>query len=78
MCFSALFGTLYVDDKGEPYVREQILRVLLERVIVHRPHPWGLLYTFAQLLRMPVPLPQAPPEIHAMLERIVQTLKDTP
>lgn len=78
VCFSALFGTLYVDDKGEPYVREQILRVLLERVIVHRPHPWGLLYTFAQLLRMPVPLPQAPPEIHAMLERIVQTLKDTP
>jgi CCR4-NOT transcription complex subunit 1 len=26
-------------------------RVLLERFIVHRPHPWGALVTFIELLR---------------------------
>jgi CCR4-NOT transcription complex subunit 1 len=34
-------------------VREQLTRVLLERVIVHRPHPWGLLVTFIELIRNP-------------------------
>lgn len=32
-------------------VREQLTRVMLERVIVHRPHPWGLLVTFIELIR---------------------------
>ena len=55
------------------------IRVLLERVIVNRPHPWGLLYTFARLLRArSVPLPQAPPEIHAILEHISHLLADRP
>ena len=31
-------------------VRESIVRVLLERVLASKPHPWGLLYTFSQLL----------------------------
>merc|ERR1712176_1513183 len=26
-------------------------RVLLERLIVHRPHPWGLLITFVELIK---------------------------
>ena len=32
-------------------IREQITRVLLDRVVVHRPHPWGLLITFIELLK---------------------------
>ena len=28
-------------------------RVLLERLIVNRPHPWGLLTTFIQLIKVP-------------------------
>merc|ERR1712150_152055 len=28
-------------------------RVLLERLIVHRPHPWGLLITFIELIKNP-------------------------
>ena len=32
-------------------VKEQIARVLLERVIVNRPHPWGLLITFIELIK---------------------------
>jgi len=29
------------------------LRVLLERLIVNRPHPWGLLITFIELIKNP-------------------------
>ncbi|KAI8371784.1 CCR4-Not complex component, Not1-domain-containing protein [Radiomyces spectabilis] len=32
-------------------VKEQITRVLLERLIVNRPHPWGLLASFIELIK---------------------------
>jgi CCR4-NOT transcription complex subunit 1 len=28
--------------------------VLVERLIVHRPHPWGLLITFIELIKNPI------------------------
>lgn len=31
-------------------IPERIARVLLERVLVAKPHPWGLLLTFVELL----------------------------
>lgn len=34
--------------------QEQITRVLVERLIVNRPHPWGLLITFIELIKNPV------------------------
>ncbi|KAI9271555.1 CCR4-Not complex component, Not1-domain-containing protein [Phascolomyces articulosus] len=34
-------------------IKENITRVLLERLIVNRPHPWGLLATFIELLSAP-------------------------
>ena len=40
-------------DCGRDDVREQITRVLLERLIVHRPHPWGLLISFIELIKNP-------------------------
>lgn len=33
-------------------IQEQITRVLFERLIVHRPHPWGLLITFIELIKV--------------------------
>ena len=33
--------------------QEIVTRILLERFIVHRPHPWGALFTFIELLRNP-------------------------
>jgi CCR4-NOT transcription complex subunit 1 len=39
-------------ESGE-FIQEQITRVLLERLIVHRPHPWGLLITFIELIKNP-------------------------
>ncbi len=47
-------------------VKEAITRVLLERLIVHRPHPWGLLITFIELIKNPrCALPPPPPHTHA-------------
>lgn len=37
---------------GQEIVQEQITRVLLERLIVNRPHPWGLLITFIELIKV--------------------------
>lgn len=36
---------------SDTLVKEQITRVLLERLICNRPHPWGLLITFTELLK---------------------------
>ena len=33
-------------------IQEQITRVLLERLIVNKPHPWGLLITFIELIKV--------------------------
>mmetsp|Transcript_118346 Transcript_118346/g.204768 ORF Transcript_118346/g.204768 Transcript_118346/m.204768 type:complete len:456 (-) Transcript_118346:104-1471(-) len=48
--FSCVLLYLFADTHEE-VVREQITRVLLERLIVHRPHPWGLLITFIELIK---------------------------
>lgn len=48
--FSCVMLFLFSEAKDEG-VREQVTRVLLERLIVHRPHPWGLLVTFIELIK---------------------------
>ncbi len=42
--------TLFHESKSEG-LKEQITRTLLERLIVNRPHPWGLLITFIELIK---------------------------
>ena len=44
---------LFLFETCGEVVQEQITRVLLERLIVHRPHPWGLLITFIELIKNP-------------------------
>jgi len=48
--FSCVLLYLFAETKNE-LAKEQITRVLLERLIVHRPHPWGLLITFIELIK---------------------------
>lgn len=48
--FLCLFGTNSLGDKKES-ICHLITRVLLERIISNRPHPWGLVITFTELLR---------------------------
>ncbi len=43
---------LFLEMKDDRF-REIMTKVLLERFIVHRPHPWGALVTFIELLRNP-------------------------
>ncbi|KAJ2399147.1 CCR4-NOT core subunit cdc39 [Coemansia sp. RSA 2559] len=40
-------------SKSEESVRECIGRVLVERILVNRPFPWGLLVTLIEILRNP-------------------------
>uniref|UniRef100_A0A0E0BDM2 Transcription regulator n=1 Tax=Oryza glumipatula TaxID=40148 RepID=A0A0E0BDM2_9ORYZ len=48
------FIILYLfSEANQEIVQEQITRVLLERLIVNRPHPWGLLITFIELIKNP-------------------------
>lgn len=64
-----LFGPVQ-DKSNESDVRQQITRVLLERLIVHRPHPWGLIITLLELLKNPsydfwnLPFIKSAPEVH--------------
>ncbi|SCP04373.1 CCR4-NOT transcription complex subunit 1, putative [Plasmodium ovale] len=51
--FSCLLLWLFNISKME-LVKEQITGILLERLIVHRPHPWGLLITFIELMKNPI------------------------
>eukprot|EP00026_Physarum_polycephalum_P000086 Phypoly_transcript_00086.p1 GENE.Phypoly_transcript_00086~~Phypoly_transcript_00086.p1 ORF type:complete len:2362 (+),score=414.48 Phypoly_transcript_00086:843-7088(+) len=48
--FSCVLLYLFAEANQE-IIQEQITRVLLERLIVNRPHPWGLLITFIELIK---------------------------
>ncbi|XP_077972852.1 CCR4-NOT transcription complex subunit 1-like [Styela clava] len=50
--FSCTLLYLFAEANQEA-IQEQITRVLLERLIVNRPHPWGLLITFIELIKNP-------------------------
>lgn len=48
--FSSLMLHLFLEVRSAQF-REIMTKVLLERFLVHRPHPWGALVTFIELLR---------------------------
>ncbi|CAM9216626.1 unnamed protein product, partial [Ectocarpus fasciculatus] len=50
--FSCILLFLF-SDADQEILQELITRILLERLIVHRPHPWGLLITFIELIKNP-------------------------
>ncbi|KAL4353352.1 hypothetical protein GQ457_06G032980 [Hibiscus cannabinus] len=50
--FSFILLYLFAEANQE-IIQEQITRVLLERLIVNKPHPWGLLITFIELIKNP-------------------------
>lgn len=73
--FSFVLLHLFATAADESF-QEQITRVLLERLIVQRPHPWGLLITFTELLKAPTyefctkGFTRTVPEIEQMLHSI--------
>ncbi|KAJ7582498.1 Not1-domain-containing protein [Mycena floridula] len=50
--FISLLLHLFTEVKDDCF-REIMTKVLMERFIVHRPHPWGALTAFIELLRNP-------------------------
>ncbi len=50
--FSCIVLFLFVESNNES-IQECIARILFERLQVHRPHPWGLMITFRELLMNP-------------------------
>ena len=61
------------------FVKSQIVRVLLERLVAYRPHPWGLMITFMELIRNPEyrfwnqGLVKSSPEIEKMFETVAKS-----
>ncbi|KAI9803030.1 MAG: hypothetical protein M1825_002265 [Sarcosagium campestre] len=72
------------NDAAESDVRQLITRVLLERLIVHRPHPWGLIITLLELLKNPnylfwdLPFIKAAPEIERLFGALFQHINQSP
>jgi CCR4-NOT transcription complex subunit 1 len=58
-------------------VQQTITRVLLERLLVHRPHPWGLIITLLEILKNPtyafwdLPFVKAAPEVRSTLSKLL-------
>ncbi|EGN96141.1 hypothetical protein SERLA73DRAFT_112282 [Serpula lacrymans var. lacrymans S7.3] len=77
--FSSLLLHLFVEVKDERF-KEVMTRVLLERFIVHRPHPWGALVTFIELLRNPKyefwhkEFIRVAPEVTLLLESVARSI----
>ncbi|KAJ5188500.1 CCR4-Not complex N.t1.c1 subunit domain of unknown function DUF3819 [Penicillium cf. griseofulvum] len=75
-----LFGVDY-SEQDDSDIRQQIIRVLLERLIVHRPHPWGLIITLQELLQnrsysfFRLPFIQAAPEIGRLFDALLQHIQ---
>lgn len=59
-------------------MKELITRVLVERLIANRPHPWGLLVTFIHLIKNPIynfwhyPFVRCAPQIENLFENVAQ------
>jgi CCR4-NOT transcription complex subunit 1 len=79
--FSCLLLYLF-QEAGSDLTREQITRVLLERLIAHRPHPWGLLITFVELIKNKTyrfwdySFTNCAPEIHRLFESVARSCMD--
>lgn len=60
-------------------IKSQIVRVLLERLVAYRPHPWGLMITFMELIRNPEyrfwnqSIVKTSPEIEKMFETVAKS-----
>jgi len=76
--FSCVLLYLFAEANSQ-VIQEQITRVLLERLIVNRPHPWGLLITFIELIKNPTfnfwqhDFVKCAPEITKLFESVAQS-----
>ena len=80
--FSVILLSLF-ESISSLFIQEQITRVLAERAIVHRPHPWGLVITFLELLKNPKyeftkkPFVHSTPEIERLFDKMQAQLNQS-
>ncbi|KAF2828435.1 Not1-domain-containing protein [Ophiobolus disseminans] len=78
-----LFG-LQDDNSQQLEIQETITRVLLERLLVHRPHPWGLIITLLEILKNPkyafweLPFVKAAPEVERLMNALFTHAQQSP
>ena len=78
--FYRMLLALFLRSDDNSLVKEQIIRVLLERMVVYRPHPWGLIKTFVQLSKDPryntkkQAFTKRNPELASLFEHVYHTL----
>jgi len=71
-----------MSDPEETDLRQQIVRILLERVMGYWPHPWGLMITVLELLKndkysfFDLPFIKSAPEVRQLFEE--KLIKPTP
>eukprot|EP00803_Ostreobium_quekettii_P007228 evm.model.scf_2383EXC.1 EVM.evm.TU.scf_2383EXC.1 scf_2383EXC:1418-1921(+) len=81
--FSCILLVLFLEAQ-QRVLQEQITRVLLERLIVHRPHPWGLLITFIELIKnkryrfWELGITRCAPEIEHLFESVARSCLPQP
>ncbi|KAF2473358.1 Not1-domain-containing protein [Lindgomyces ingoldianus] len=65
-------------------VQQTITRVLLERLLVHRPHPWGLIITLLEVLQnrmyafWDLPFVKAAPEVERLFNALFAHVRQSP
>ncbi|KAF2191169.1 Not1-domain-containing protein [Zopfia rhizophila CBS 207.26] len=72
------------DDTQVLDVQQTITRVLLERLLVHRPHPWGLIITLLEILKNRIyafwdlPFVKAAPEVERLFNALFSHVQQSP
>ena len=81
--FLLLFRDLQPQSDSHGHIQEQITRVLMERLILLKPHPWGVLITFIELIRNPAykfwayEFVRAPPDINSIFQSVARNCLNT-
>ncbi|XP_003371608.1 CCR4-Not complex component, Not1 superfamily [Trichinella spiralis] len=76
--FSSALMYLFLEANTET-IQEQITRVLFERLAALRPHPWGLLMTFTEIIQNPVykfwshNFVRCSPEVEKLMEDVARS-----
>lgn len=76
--FSCVMLFLFSESSNSA-VKEQVTRVLVERLILYKPHPWGLLITFMELIKnqryqfWSQPFTRCATEIEKMFENVARS-----
>lgn len=76
--FSVAVLRLFAEAPDDAH-REILTRVLLQKLICNRPHPWGLLITFIELIKVPEyrfwsrPFTHCAPEIERLFDSVARS-----